>query len=177
MLKDQDLLSAIPCKPKFIYRRAPGLRNRIARNVPDPPRKASTFLDGSGFHFCTRYKACKITRRPGTSKKVSQFQSVVTKEKFTIKPLITCSSDNITYVLECPCSLQYVGRTTRQLKTRINEHLTNIKKGFPSHSVSRQFKLYHNSDPALCTFYGIDKITKHWRGTHMRREISKNETQ
>lgn len=86
-----------------------------------------------------------------------------------------CYSDQVAYVLECPYSLKYVGRTTGQLKTRINEHLANIKKGYLNHSVSRHFKLFHNSDPILLTFYGIDKISKHWRGTHMKRAISQNE--
>lgn len=176
LLKDKDLQSSLPNKPKFIYRRAPTLRNRLAPNVPDPPGKPPTFLDGSGFHYCTRCNACKITRKPGTKKKKTQFQSIVTQQQFDIKPLITCDSDHVTYVLECPCSLQYVGRTTRQLKVRINEHLTNIKKGYPNHSVSRHFKLYHDSDPSLCTFYGIDKISRDWRGTHMKRAISRNET-
>lgn len=107
---------------------------------------------------------------------LSQFKSVVTQQEFNIKPLITCDSDHVTYVLECLCSLQYVGRTTRQLKVRINEHLTNIKNGYPNHSVSRHFKLCHDSDPSLCTFYGIDKISRDWRGTHMKRAVSKNET-
>lgn len=176
LLKDKDLQSSLPKKPKFIYRRAPTLRNRLAPNVPDPPRKPSTFLDGSGFYYCTRCNACKITRKPGSKKKKSQFNSVVTQQQFNIKPLITCDSDHVTYVLECPCSLQYVGRTTRQLKVRIGEHLANIKNGYPNHSVSRHFKMYHNSDPSLCTFYGIDKVTRDWRGTHMKRTVSKNET-
>ena len=151
------------------------LRNMIAPNVPDPPKKLVTFLDGSGFHYCTRCKACKTTRQAGARKKLTQFKSNVTGETFKIRPLITCGSDHVTYVLECPCSLQYVGRTTRQLKTRIKEHLANIKKSFPNHSVSRHFASHHGSDPGLCTFYAIDKITRNWRGTHMTRSVSQNE--
>lgn len=44
LLKDKDLQSSLPNKPKFIYRRAPGFRNRIACNVPDPPRKPFTWV-------------------------------------------------------------------------------------------------------------------------------------
>lgn len=45
LLKDRDLKDTLPQKPKFIYRRAPGLRNMIASNVPDPPKKLGTFLE------------------------------------------------------------------------------------------------------------------------------------
>ena len=99
----------------------------------------------------------------------------MTGESFKIKPLITCGSDHVTYVIECPCNLQYVGRTTRQLKIRINEHLKNIKNSFPNHSVSKHFASHHASDPSPCTFYGIDKIDRNWRGTHMLRSVSQNE--
>lgn len=51
--KDKDLRSVLPPKPQFIYRRAPGLRNRFAPNLPDPPKVLSTFLDREGFHYCT----------------------------------------------------------------------------------------------------------------------------
>ena len=176
LLKDQDLRKCISEVPKFIYRKAPGLRNQVARNVPDPPKKTLTFLDIPGFHNCTRCKACKTTRKPGASRKRTQFKSHVTGENFQIKPLITCDSDHVTYVIECPCPLQYVGRTTRKLRIRINEHLANIRNDFPNHSVSRHFSEFHKSDPTLCVFYGIDKLVKNWRGTHMTRSISQNET-
>ena len=175
LLKDMDLVKILPKHPTFIYKKAPGLRNMVATNVPDPPEKPHTFLDGSSFHYCTRCRSCKKTKRQG--KKISKFTSSVTGQEFTIKPLITCHSKFVTYVLECPCTLQYVGRTTRELKVRINEHVANIIKGYPEHSVSKHFDLYHNRDPSLLKFYGIDRITKHWRGTDLTKAVSQNETQ
>lgn len=143
-------------KPQFIYKRAPGLRNRIALNVPYPPKSLSTFLDREGFHYCTRCKACRTSKR--TKRKIESFQSVVTKHNFKIKSLITCDSENVTYVLEHPCPKKYVGRTTRKLRVRINEHIANITNGFPKHSVSNHFSLFHNQDLTLLTFYGINKV-------------------
>ena len=113
LLKDNDLVAILPPKPKFVYRRAPGLRNMIAPNVPDPPPRPPTFLDGSGFHYCTRCKSCKSTTRK--TRKITKFKSNITHREYTVKPLITCDSHHVTYLLECPCPLQYVGRTTRKL--------------------------------------------------------------
>lgn len=45
LLKDDTLRSILPKDPSFIYRRAPGLRNKIAKNVVDPPSRNITFLD------------------------------------------------------------------------------------------------------------------------------------
>ena len=150
------------------------MRNKIAANVPDPPERPTTFLDSSGFHYCTRCRSCESTNRVG--RKRTGFKSNVTQEEFIIEPLITCYSRHVTYVLECPCKLQYVGRTTRELKVRINEHVANILKGFPNHSVSRHFEACHNKDPRLLTFYGIDRVISHWRGTDLKKTVSQNET-
>lgn len=35
--KDPILNNVLSSKPKFIYRRAPGLRIKLVRNIPDPP--------------------------------------------------------------------------------------------------------------------------------------------
>lgn len=67
-----------------------------------------------------------------------------------------------------------MGRTTHKLRTRINEHRANIKNGFPKHSVSNHFRQFHNKDPTLLVYYGIEKIKKHWRGK--KRAVSQNKT-
>lgn len=166
LLKDKDLKQILPKKPKFIYRKAPGLRNKIAPNISDPPKKPSTFLDREGFYYCTRCRACKTTK---SIRKMAGFYSMVTKHEHKLRSLITCDSEYVIYVLECPSPFQYVGRIMRKLRTRINKHIANIKSEFVKHSVSRHFKQFHNRDSKLLTFYGIDKISRHWRGTHLKR--------
>lgn len=41
LLADQQLHTTLPRKSHFIYKRAPTLRDDIAKNVPDPPRKSN----------------------------------------------------------------------------------------------------------------------------------------
>lgn len=74
----------------------------------------------------------------------------------------------------CPCGLQCVGRTMRAMNVRVKEHITNIKKGFPKHSVSRHYLEWHNENPAGTTF--IARFTPHWRGSMTKREIAQLET-
>ena len=163
----------MPSKPRFLYRRAKRIRDTIVRNVPDPPKKISTFLDQKGFFRCGRCKPCRIVKGP---RKTTEFKSNITNEQYKINKLITCSSTHVTYVLECECGLQYVGRTTRKLSIRLGEHIRNIKKGFKYHSVSMHFREKHNRDPTKLKIYAIDKIEKNWRNSNLKREISKNET-
>ena len=171
---DADLNKILPAKPKFIYRRARRIRDTLVKNVPDPPKKMTTFFDQKGFYRCGKCKPCRITKGP---RKVSHFTSHANKKEFKIDKLITCSSTHVTYVLECECGIQYVGRTTRKLSVRMGEHIRNIKKGFIHHSVSLHFRQKHNRDPSKLKIYAIDKIEQNWRNLNMRREISRNETE
>lgn len=92
-----------------------------------------------------------------------------------LQPFITCSTEGVVYLLQCPCGLQYVGRTKRSLSVRLNEHVTNILTGFLKHPVSRHYLEVHNRNPAKTIFLGIDRYTPHWRGGSLVRRISRLE--
>ena len=173
---DRQLQDVLPVAPKVVYRRAPTLRDLVAKSVPDPPNKKEvlTFWQGKGFFPCKRCFACRKTNQNG--QKCSSFSSNVTKKDYKIKELITCRTEGVVYVLQCPCSLQYVGRTKRPMWKRIREHVQNIEKGCDEHNVSRHFKQCHNNDPRGLKFWAIDKYIPHWRGSHKVRELSKCES-
>ena len=104
------------------------------------------------------------------------FKSRTDFKEYKIKELITCSTTHVTYIIECPCHLQYVGRTTRPLKVRIREHINRIKTGYDKHYLSRHFKEVHHKDPSGLIFYGIDLVKDNWRGGNKTTAISQNET-
>lgn len=131
-----------------------------------------TFLDHKGFYKCGKCKPCQLM---GGIRKINEFQSMFTMLKYKIDKLITCCSRHVTYILECGCGLQYVGRTTRKLSVRIGENISNIKKGFRHHSLSLNFRA-HNRDPLQLKFYAIYKVDQNWRNLNLRREISRNDT-
>lgn len=126
-----------------------------------------------GFYRCHKCLACRVSKKQ--PKKRSSFYSRKGIE-YDIRELITCNTTHVIYVIECLCRLQYVGRTTRPLCVRIREHITNIRKGFPKHNLSRHFDEFHHRDPSALVFYGIDTIKDHWRGGSRKKWISQNET-
>ncbi len=65
---------------------------------------------------------CKICSACENAIKTDSFTSTTTQKTFKIKETITCSSSFVIYLISCPCGLQYIGKTNRQLKIRINEH-------------------------------------------------------
>lgn len=122
-MKDPTLRELLPTAPKFIYRK------KFVKNILDPPRKTIMFLDKTGFYKCRRCLVCRTSKDP--IRKRLDFLSGSTELKYNIKTSITCPSVRVTYVLACPCGLQYAGRTTQALSTRVQEHMNNIGKGHP----------------------------------------------
>lgn len=167
------LCNVISSRLQFIYKKAPGLRNIIAKNVINPPNRNLTFLDRKGFYRCGKCQSCTTTK--DKSKKTLTFHGTDGKE-YMIRDFINCHTKYVTYLLTCPCGLKYVGCTTRCLFKRINEHVYNISIGYKNHSVSRHFRLIHDRDPSKLSFYGIDRVKPHWRGSDMITRVSQNET-
>lgn len=171
---DRHLKNILPDVPKIVYKKAPTLRDLLVRNVMDPPKSGHNFFTSKGFVPCKYCYACRHSKK--TQNKRLDFSSTTTGQTYPIRDFISCHTEGVVYVLQCTCNLQYVGRTKRPLMVRIREHIQNIKKGFPKHSVSKHFALVHDKNPAHLTFWAIEKYKKHWRGAHMVRSISQIES-
>ena len=151
------------------------MRTKISSNVIDPPLRGSGFIFDQlkGYYRCGRCRVC--TLNSNRQRCVRSFTSTATGKTFKIGPCVTCASLAVVYLIQCPCGLQYVGRTKRAFQIRVNEHITNILSGFKKHSVSNHYRLKHNRDPSNTLFLGIDKYKPHWRGGNLVREISQME--
>lgn len=48
--------------------------------------------------------------------------------RYNIKSVFSCTSTCVIYCIRCSlCNIKYIGETSRQLNTRIGEHIRNIK--------------------------------------------------
>lgn len=63
----------------------------------------------------------------------------------------------------------------RMLQIRLEEHIGNIKRGFRGHNLSKHYAKHHNRNPAGTLFIALEKFTLHWRGSHIRKSISRLE--
>lgn len=164
----------LPDRPKFMYRRAPTLRDQLVKSVITPPKKQFSFFTGKGFFPCKRCYTCTRTKRP--NEKVFAFQPNSNGTNYDIKDFIGCNTEGAVYVLECSCGLQYVGRTKRLSRIRIKEHVQNIQNGIDKHSVSRHFAKFHNKNPNYLKFWGIVPYSRPWRGGHKVRTLNQLES-
>ena len=86
-----------------------------------------------------------------------------TGKKIKVKGRITCKTKFVVYLLKCPCGYIYVGKTKRELKTRITEHKSNIRNKDEKSPVARHF---NEAKHDICTlrFQGIELVEPLRRG-------------
>lgn len=100
---DPQLLNVFSDQPHFVYSRSSNLSDKLvyADTYISSP---TTLVNAQGnFHnctSCTKYVKCKSFSHPRTLK------------IFKIRQLITCKSTYFIYIIICPCSQLYVGKTT-----------------------------------------------------------------
>ncbi|XP_063796437.1 uncharacterized protein LOC134958036 [Pseudophryne corroboree] len=168
--KDPVIGKEIPDRPTFIYRKAPSLKDKLVRSAIDENTRASTRT--KGFHRCGQCLMCRTVK--SKSSKITEF--TVNNDTYRINDFITCQSKNIIYGIECACGLLYVGRTSRNLKTHLAEHVYNIRKGLETHSLSAHFKTHHEKRECFIKrFWGIEQVKPTWRTKDLERRLAKNE--
>lgn len=83
--EDRTLSKILPKKPRFIYRRAPTLRNYLVHNVIDPPRPVKIFPELKGFYKCQRCLLCRVSKKQ--PRKKTTFKSRSNNKEYQIKEL------------------------------------------------------------------------------------------
>lgn len=171
---DQLLATVLPSRPQIVFKGATPLSSKIAPSVQDPPKESRcVFLNLTGYHRC---KNCQVgSLNKCQDRNICHFKSTSTLRSYEVEPFITCSTEGVVYLIQCPCGLQYIGRTKRAIRVCLNEHIGNIRRGFDKHSVLKHYDRVHTRDPSNTLFRGIDKYRPHWRGSSLVKDISKQE--
>lgn len=132
------------------------------------------WLSQKGFHKCggNRCPMCRYTV------KTAFVEDAISGQHRTIQRFINCNSDHVVYSVRCSvCNLNYVGCTTRKLKTRIQEHIrdsSNPNVGNAS-NVSKHFLHCHQGNLSGLQVFGIEKVNKPRRGGDWRRALLNRE--
>ncbi|CAJ0946807.1 unnamed protein product [Ranitomeya imitator] len=142
--------------PLFSYRRGKNIKDYVVKSdigpFKNPCQTTITGVSQKGFHYQT----------PG-------------HKEYTIKQFLTCNSDHVICLLECPCKLWYVGETTCELKVRMNNHRHSIRKKRLDLPVSKHFVELKHTEKDL-KFRIIDKIPIQRRGGEQSMPSKKTRT-
>ncbi|CAH2306489.1 Hypothetical predicted protein [Pelobates cultripes] len=172
LLQDPILGTHLPDNPLVIYKRNKNLKDMLAPSYAIKPPSGPTSASSGSFRGCGTCKACTTV----SIKNTHSFFSSTTGESFTLRDSINCHTDFVVYLLQCPCGMQYVGRTKRILKVRLLEHLNNIRKRLTTHSVPT-----HCISCPLFSFkdfrcWGIERVHPFWRGGNRVQRLAQRET-
>ena len=157
--------------PLFSHYRSQSIRDYMVKaDCYIPPQQHTGRLDGvTGFYPCLHCVACK------NSKKTHTFKSTVTNRQYTIRQFVNCSSTNVVYMIMCKCNLQYVGKTSRAVRTRIIEHMSAIRRKDITSPVARHFMEAGHSTADL-SFIVIEQVKKARRGGDLDTKLLQTES-
>lgn len=159
---DPELASTFQHPPLFVNRRGKNLRDYLVHANFSPttgPTSGQNLLAPrpNGNYKCGNCAQCNNTI------KTNHFLHPQTGKKIYIRSVITCASTHVVYLLRCPCGLAYVGKTTRQLKQRISEHKSTIRRNDQDYPVAMHFNDAHH-DISTLRFCGIERVPAPPRG-------------
>ena len=152
--------------PLFSFKRARNLRDHLvhadfqSQSGPAPHSQRLLSPLPNGNYRCGHCAQCCHTT------KTTSFRHPHTPKTFPIKSLITCSSSNVVYLICCPCGLTYVGKTSRQLKQRMSEHKSSIRRNVREYPVAAHFN-DANHDISTFFFIGIEQVSLPKRGGNL----------
>ena len=126
---------AIPEVPMIAYRRPRNIKDDLVRS------KIPSVRVEHGFKTCSSNR-CKTCPQ---SSNTTTFTSTVTDKTYNIRHSLSCTSNNIIYLITCTlCRKQYVGQTSTPLRIRVNSHRNTIKHNNDT-PVAKHFNLPNHS--------------------------------
>lgn len=102
-----------------------------------------------GMHACEHCSICRYVHQTDV------FANPCGGKNYNIKQFINCSTTQVIYMLTCPCNQIYIGKTKRQLRIRIGEHIGSIKKKDDDRPIPLHFARLYNGDPKGLMVQGI----------------------
>lgn len=157
LLQDDPILGKyVGNKPEIIFRRAASLRDKLTTshymetNDDLPQLPLGTSKCGS----------CSFCPWVTTSRTVSLSNG----DKFAPKFSANCRTEGVIYLMTCQCGAFYMGKTSRQLRQRINGHIYYSGNGKMLTSVSRHLDLYHKCDTLVVSFLVLAVVPRNPKG-------------
>ena len=136
MKRDSQCAKIFEDGAQVAYKRHKNIRDILCRATLPPLRARTGNRTERGWKTCSSCRTCDL------SSNLQEFIVTATGEKIQINQKITCKDKNVIYCILClRCDMQYVGKTTMQMKTRASQHRRNVE-------LARLDKLKGKDDPA-----------------------------
>ncbi|OCT58240.1 hypothetical protein XELAEV_180024281mg, partial [Xenopus laevis] len=168
---DLELQEVVGEKPLITYRRSNNLHDRLVHShYTSSTKKTWLSYNIKGCHKCGNCVAC-----PFVSKRTTFIGRLDIKE-FTIKHFINCKTTGVIYVMECTCDKRYVGKTKREFRRRIMEHVGDVRNKRNT-SIANHINDYHKGDCNMMKFTAVDHIASTTRIGDIDRKLLQREAE
>ena len=150
-----------------MFRKCPSLGSKLTASEYKPKQK--TAICTRGISKCGQCSYCPWVLE-GTTFKLPNGE--------TFKPTFqaTCTTKGVIYLMLCNCGAFYVGKTIREFKKRMYDHIYYSQYAKMITPVSRHLGLYHRFDVSQVKFIVLDVIPEDPRGRNWDQRILQKET-
>ncbi|MEE6523881.1 hypothetical protein FKM82_022987 [Ascaphus truei] len=167
---DDDLAKVIGPRPIITSRRSRNLRDSLVNSHFQRARTTTWLSPVKGMYRCQGCKACRHINVGKT------FANHDNTSQFCVDSFINCRTTNVIYFITCNCGKRYVGKTTRQLRRRVLEHINSIKHSAET-SVARHVTQCHDGDINAIKFMGIYQLKCPMRGGNTDQSLLRIEAE
>lgn len=152
--------------PDLVFRRATSLKDRLTHShykipISGPREHRGTFKCGNCPHCPWIQEGQQFLLPNG--------------EMFFPKHSAHCSTRGVIYLMTCACSAFYVGKTIRELRQRLGDHLYASTNGKLT-TVGRHIGIHHRFNLDYIRFTILEVIPEDPRGGNWDRQILKRES-
>ncbi|CAN2390837.1 hypothetical protein PRIEUP_LOCUS874, partial [Pristimantis euphronides] len=167
---DPDLQACVAEHPTITYRRGRSLRDRLV-NSHFLERRGGSLLEREipGCFPCGNCSFCNVVIR------TKKFQDRVSGHEYVIKHFINCKSKGVIYRITCICNREYIGKTKREFRRRIGEHLGDVRNSRNT-PVARHVREQHGGNQNVLKFLALELVEPpsrggDWNNKLLRREL------
>ncbi|OCT89092.1 hypothetical protein XELAEV_18017710mg [Xenopus laevis] len=169
--QDKDLSEAIGNNPTITFRRCKNLRDQLVHSHLSNDTKP-TWLENKtkGCYKCGGCQACPFIE------KASICLGRLDIPTYTLKHFMNCKTSGVIYLMNCGCGKRYVGKTKREFRRRILEHVGDVKHRRNT-SVARHINEIYNGKIEMLKFTAVDHINPTMRVGDIGRKLLQLEAQ
>lgn len=166
LTNDPILSKYINSKPDITYKRSRSLRDKITSSHYTTHQ--TQHVSSNGMTRCGKCSFCLWIREGSTF-------VLPNGENFPPNFHTDCSTQGVIYLMTCQCQAFYVGKTIRNFRCRIRDHVYYSAEGKMVTSVSRHLDLYHKFDTTVVSFIALAVVPKDTRGSNWDKQILQRE--
>ncbi|XP_056414465.1 uncharacterized protein LOC130356667 [Hyla sarda] len=168
---DRDLKDAVSPYPLISFRRGRNVRDRLVSSHFASQKPLTNWLSQRkpGTFRCGKCRACQFIKVD------NQYFDKELHRSFRSRTFANCKTTGVVYIATCICGLRYVGKTTREFKCRILEHIGDVNNNRDK-PIAKHVNNKHNGNPTVLQFQALEIISPSQRRGNLDKILTQKET-